>query len=229
MNRDLAIRFGITEGAVSKIFRSLIHKLAVLLRNFIVWPDRESVRRNLPACFKSFKKCVCIIDCTEIFIERPLNLTARAQTYSNYKSHNTIKYLIGVSPAGAVSFLSEGWGGRASDKVITLNSGFLTMISHGDCILADRGFLVEEELATCGAVLRIPAFTRGKKQLTARDVDISRQIAHVRIHVERVIGRLKKFKILSCIIPISQVDLIDDIMIAVCGLVNLNPSVVNYS
>ena len=32
-------------------------------------------------------------------------------------------------------------------------------------------------------------------------------IAHVRIHVERVIGRLKKFKILSTTIPIAQIDL----------------------
>ena len=37
------------------------------------------------------------------------------------------------------------------------------MISHGDCILVDHGFLIEEELAARRAVLRIPAFTRGKK------------------------------------------------------------------
>ena len=118
-------------------------------------------------------------------------MNARAQTYSNYKSTNTIKYLIGITPSGGISFLSAGWGGKASDKLITLNSGFLDMLSPGDCVLADRGFLVEEELATVGGVIRIPAFTRGKKQLTTRDVDISRQIAHVRIHFERVIRRFK--------------------------------------
>ena len=117
-------------------------------------------------------------------------MNACAQTYSNYKSPNTIKCLISITPSGGISFLSASWGGKASDKLITLNSGFLDMLSPGDCVLADRGFLVEE-LATVGAVLRIPAFTRGKKQLTARDVDISRQIAHVRIHVERVIRRFK--------------------------------------
>ena len=47
--------------------------------------------------------------------------------------------------------------------MITLNSGFLEIVSHGDCILADRGFLIKEELAAHGTVLRIPAFTRGKK------------------------------------------------------------------
>ena len=34
------------------------------------------------------------------FINRPTNLTARHQTYSNNKSHNTVKYLVGMSPAG---------------------------------------------------------------------------------------------------------------------------------
>ena len=86
--------------------------------------------------------------------------------------------------------------------------------------------MVEEELATRGPVLRIPAFTRGKKQMTAKDIDISRQIAHVRIHVERVIGRLKKFKILNNSIPIGQVDL-TDIMVTIAGIINLNASVVN--
>ena len=176
-NRDLSLRFNIKEEYVSKIVRTWLPKLANVFAKLIIWPEREALRENLPTCFTSFKNYVCIIDYTEIYIERPLNLNARAQTFSNYKSHNTIKYLIGITPAGAVSFLSAGWGGRASDKEITLKSGFLDKLTHGDCVLADRGFLVEEELATRGAVLRIPAFTRGKKQMTAKDIDISRQIA----------------------------------------------------
>ena len=75
--------------------------------------------------------------------------------YSNYKYHNTVKYLIGVTPAGGVSFLSYGWGGRASEKMIKSNSDFLEMVSHGDCILADRGFLIDEGPAVRGAVLII--------------------------------------------------------------------------
>jgi hypothetical protein len=40
-------------------------------------------------------KVSIIIDCFEIFIDRPSNLLARAETWSNYKHHNTVKYLIG--------------------------------------------------------------------------------------------------------------------------------------
>ena len=45
--------------------------------------------------------------------------------------------------------------------------------------------------------------------------------------MERVIGQLKKFKILQHTFPISHVDLIDKIMVVVSGIVNLNQSVVN--
>ena len=63
--------------------------------------------------------------------------------------------------------------------------------------------------------------------MSAKDVDMSRQIAHVQIHVKQVIGQLKKFCILNLVIPISQVDLTDSIMIVISGIVNLSPSVVN--
>ena len=89
-------------------------------------------------------------------------MNACAQTYSNYKSANTIKYLIGITPSRGISFLSAGWGGKELDKLITINSGFLDMLSPGDCVLADQGFLIDEELTTVGAVLRITTFTKGK-------------------------------------------------------------------
>ena len=44
--------------------------------------------------------------------------------------------------------------------------------------------------------------------------------------MERVIGQLKKFRILQATVPISQVDLLDHVMIVISALVNLNKSVV---
>ena len=78
----------------------------------------------MPSDFhKHFKKCVIIIDCFEVFIERPTSLLARAQTFSNYKKHNTVKFLIGISPQGTISFISKAWGGRVSDVHLTENCG----------------------------------------------------------------------------------------------------------
>ena len=106
------------------------------------------------------------------FIERPTSLEARAQTYSNYKKHNTVKVPIGIAPTGAICYISKAWGGCVSNKVITQKSGFLDHVSFGDCIVADRGFNIDEDLALCGAKLLIPAFTRRKPQLSIKDVEL---------------------------------------------------------
>ena len=86
------------------------------MKFLIIWPDRQAFRKNFPRCFKNCKNCVCIIDCSEIKIERHFNLNSRAQTWSNYKHSNTMIYLLETPPAGAVSFLCHGWRGRVSDK-----------------------------------------------------------------------------------------------------------------
>ena len=52
-----------------------------------------------------------------------------------------------------------------SDKVITQRCGFLDHIEFGD-VLADHGFNIHDDLAVRGAKLDIPAFTKGKSQLS---------------------------------------------------------------
>ena len=47
----------------------------------------------------------------------------------------------------------------------------------GDCILADQGFNIKEELSALGATLTIPSLTKGKKQLSGGEVDTSRQFS----------------------------------------------------
>ena len=163
------------------------------LKCLVCWPDRETLRANLPSCFKKhFSNVVCIIDCFELFIERPVAFEACAATYSHYKQHNTVKVPIRIAPTGSISFISQAWGGRISDKEITQKSGFLEKSEYGYCVVVDRGFSVSDDLALCGAELKIPAFTKGKSLLSKCEVERTRQIARVRIHVERVIGQMRK-------------------------------------
>jgi hypothetical protein len=202
--QDLAYRFGISCSTVQRIFHKWITIMNQELQPVTSWPEREDLRLTMPDCFKvSFgSKVAVIIDCFEVFIERPSGLLARAATWSSYKHHNTVKFLIGITPQGVVSYISEAWGGRVSDKYITENCGILNNLLPDDIVLADRGFDIADSVGVYHAKLHLPAFTRGKNQLSALEVEATRSIANVRIHVERVIGSVKqKYSILKGTLP----------------------------
>ena len=233
---DLAHRCGISVGLVSKNFQKWLDVMFVRLSFLITWPSREVLKQNMPQVFKQlYPNCRVIIDCSEIFIETPTCFSARSKTYSNYKKQNTVKFLIGVTPCGTISYLSECWGGRISDKNLTQESTFLSLLEAGDIVLADRGFTVSEDIALQGARLEIPAFTRGKKQLSQQDVEMSKQLSKVRIHVERVIGLMKnRYTILKGPMPLNiikhkgdtDVANIDKILVVCSALTNLGEPIV---
>lgn len=92
----------------------------------------------MPSRFQErYPKTTEIIDCAETFMQRPKKKN-RGETYSHYKSYNTVEYLVGISPQGQIMFISKVFGGRASDKFIVEKSGFLNYLLPGDKILADR-------------------------------------------------------------------------------------------
>lgn len=62
-----------------------------------------------------------------------------------------------------------------------------------DCILADRGFTFKEDLPSLGATLKVPHLIKRRIQLSWKEVGTSKQLSDVIIHVERVIGQVKKF------------------------------------
>ena len=86
-NQDLAYRFGTHVTKVSKVFHHWIDLMVIELKPLITWPDKGMILSTSPESFKPhYRNATCIIDCSEVFIERPTFLIARAQTYSNYKS-----------------------------------------------------------------------------------------------------------------------------------------------
>ena len=132
LDEDLAFRFGIHSSTVSRNFHQVLNVMAVKTAYLIKWPDRDTLRQTMPTSFRRFfKKCAIIIDCTEIFMERPKDLLARAQVWSQYKHHSTIKFLIGITPQGTISHISSCVGGRMSDKEITEKSGLLQHLLPG--------------------------------------------------------------------------------------------------
>ncbi|XP_022810273.1 uncharacterized protein LOC111347275, partial [Stylophora pistillata] len=159
--QDLAYRFMVSVPTVSRISSSWMGVMDTRLFPFVSWPVREQLWKTMPMCFQyAFgRKVTLVIDCFEVFIERPTNLLptnllARAQTFSSYKHHNTIKILIGITPQGTVSFVS------------------------------------------------LVCLHKGESQLDPVDVEKTKGIASVGIHVERVIGLLRrKYTILESTLP----------------------------
>ena len=146
--------------------------------------------------------------------------------YSSYKSHGTFKVLVGCSPTGAVTFVSDAFEGSISDVQIVKKSGFLDRLEPEDLVLADRGFTIKEILTDKGVDLNIPPFLKGRKTLTANEEAQTRQIARVRIHVGRCTERIKKFRLLKKVIPLS-LQLVFSQMVFVAGcLVNFQEPLV---
>ena len=125
-------------------------------------------------------------------------------TYSDYKSHMTWNGLVGISPAGCVTFVSDMWAGSVNDKVITKESGLLELCEVRYAIMADKGFLIPDLTPARGIHLIMPPFKQQKKQFSRREVEETRTIANLQIHVERQMERIKNFNILKTCMPINM-------------------------
>ena len=105
---------------------------------------------------------------------------------ATFSSYNTAMGLIGIAPSDAITFVSDLYAGRFSDRKITAHSGIYNLLEEGDSIMADRGFELDAELPK-GVTLNIPPFLDGRKQLNLTNKIQTRHIASVRVHVERAI------------------------------------------
>ena len=127
-----------------------------------------------------------------------------------------------IAPTGHISFISDSWGGQASDKKIAVSEH----IKEGEMVLADRGFKLEEEFAARGATLHVPAYTREKKQLSKEEIQYSCELSNVCIDVVRCIRQIKRFHILQHPMPITFTPFLDCVLIICTALYNMQPSVV---
>ena len=115
LNGDLTNCFKVSSSLVSSIFTTWIKLMSLELKWLINWSQHHIIRRHLPSMFKKFyPQCCIIINCSELFIETPSSFDIAAACWSNCKHHYTVKYLIGITPNGTVSFLSDCYGVRAT-------------------------------------------------------------------------------------------------------------------
>ena len=191
--KDLAYQFGIFTSLVSKYFITWVCFLYCHLREVQWLPTVDQVKASMPHSFKEkYPGTYAIFDASTNFIETLMDLQMQSSTWSNYKHQNKAKFLVACTPNGAVCFVSPLYVGSISDVELTRVSGFVEELhgKSGVSVMADRGFTIQDQLSSIGISLNILPFLEGRSQLPAQEVYRGRQIASVRIHIERVLDRI---------------------------------------
>lgn len=129
--RDLADRYGVHQSTVSRIITTWSNFLYTVLGSVRIW---------IPAEFKDYADTTVILDCTELRCQCPSSPLLQSEMFSAYKSHCTLKGLLGVAPHGAVTLISQLYAGSISDKQITRESGILSLLRPGMAIMVDPRF-----------------------------------------------------------------------------------------
>jgi hypothetical protein len=120
--------------------------------------------------------------------------------------------MVGCTPRGAVSFVSDCYVGSVSDKQITEDSNILdnSMFDFGDSIMADHGIMVQDLFANQNVCVNTPTMLKGKSQLKPEEIIRDRRVASKRNHIERIIGLSKTFKIVRTDLSNTKFQLASD-------------------
>jgi hypothetical protein len=228
-DQELADKFLVSQATVSRNTITWVNFLYAILGSQPLWPSREQCKRFMPSIFvKHYPNTRVIIDCTEIYVQSPSSLVLNSELFSSYKGRNTLKCLVGVTPAGAVSFISALHAGSISDKQITKVSGFLDLLETDDVVMADKGFVIDDLLAEKNCKLVIPNFLQQKGQFSAAEAEENKTISNLRVHVERANRRFKEFHLFDSPVPLNLVGSINQLWTVACLLTNFQgPLIVN--
>lgn len=95
--QDLACRFDVSQSSASRIYEKWLDVFYEWLGSPVHSSEKEEVMKTMPVAFAENYdlKVRVILDCFEVFIQRPSSLITRSETWSHYKHHNTGKFLDG--------------------------------------------------------------------------------------------------------------------------------------
>lgn len=226
-NFELALMFKITEKEVYNLIVTWIRFLSLQWREVDIWPNKEAVRFFAPFDFKDkFPQTRVVVDGIENPIKKPKAATAQQLSFSTYKNRNTAKTVVGVTPGGLTCLISQAYGGSTSDRQIIERCGLIGLLAPGDHIMADKGFDVQDIFAPADVTVNIPTFFRKKNRLAGETVLKDRRIASKRVHVERVIGCAKTYRILTQPLTHTEALLASDIVFICFMLVNFRHCII---
>ena len=226
-NFELATLFGVNRNTVSSVFITWVNFMACQWSEICWWPSCDLTTLYAPSDFLSkFPSTRVIVDGTECPVKQPHQPVIQQATFSTYKNTNTMKVLVGCTPRGLVSYISPAFGGSTSDRQICERSELFQLCEAGDSIMADKGFNVQDLFVSRDVQLNIPSFFSKKKRMSGGEVVKDRKIASKRVHIERLIGLAKTYKILKVPMDNTESALASQIIKVCFCLCNFRPGIV---
>ena len=152
-------------------------------------PSIDQVWATIPTAFKlrrSFQQLLPLLIVARCSLRLDQICTCNhLATWSRYKHHSTVKFLVACNPNGTICFISPGFVGLISDVKLTKLNRFLEILEDkpGISIMADRDFTIKDLLFRLHIELNILAFLNEQKLLPSIEVVAGRKIASLRIHV----------------------------------------------
>lgn len=197
-NFELARFFSVCESTVKNIVHTWIIFMSIQWREVNIWPSKDLVKYFSPSDFKAkFPTTRVIVDGTECSVKKPKAPRAQQATFSSYKNRNTVEILVGSTPGGLVSYVSEAYGSCTSDRQIVERCKIVRLCDPGDSVMADKGFNVQDLFARMDVTINIPTFFKKRNRISGKTLLRDRKVSSKRVHIERIIGLGKTYKILT--------------------------------
>jgi hypothetical protein len=157
------------------------------------------------------------VDATEQPIQRPSEKLARKQYYSGKQSEHTIKSQL-LTTKKLILHVSGNVPGSVSDSTVLAGSGIMHSIPADVQVNLDRGYEGAEDRYPNNKVYKAKRAQRNHP-LTLFEKLYNHLINKTRILVEHVIGRVKKFRMVSELFRNRRATH-GDFFLAVAGLIN---------
>ena len=210
---SLSRLFNISENSVSNIFVTWINFMYRHWKETDLWPSKELVQYFSPSdFFQKFPTTRLILDATEYPVKKSTNPIIQQGTFSTYKNRNKAKVVVGATPGGMVSYISDAYGGSTSDRQIIERSDLMSKCDSGDSLMVDKGFTIQDLFIHSNVTVNIPTFFKNKNKISNSNLLKDRKISSKRVHIERIIGLAKTYKILSAPLNETEISLANEII-----------------
>ena len=190
--------FDVDESTVCRIIQDIV----LLLQDKFIFQDPRKTNRKKITTMDELRKIIpdldeILVDATEQPIQRPSKKSKRKKYHSGKKKRFTIKTQLAVNKQGLILHLNNSVPGRKHDYKVFQESDLPDIIPKQSKCYLDSGYQgIQKDYPDLNSVIPFKR-TRNHKKLTRSEKIQNKKQRKVRVKVEHVISRLKKYNVLS--------------------------------